>query len=433
MCNAGFYRYVEVWGGGLDGLRLWLSLLRMSPIMNDVTLSICMRYLATLCLLLLALSGCAGDAVVFAPTPAPPDLSPLPYTHPGGAFSLTVPRTWAVYEVNTTALASTAFSRPDETEPVLTVAVVNLGETPDDAAFGELMTRYQAQLRPDAERYTQQDNAPMGDGSWRMTGIRQLAGGSEQAVNTFIQRVGTRLVVIDLALPDDPAAQAELQRIVNTLMVNADAPLDPAGVDALAAAKPASLAIIHLFAWTTDDGVFFITGEVANYGAQDVYALPVRAVLQTAEGVGLAEAVDTVMGYAVPAGGFAPFSLRFGQGQPNGSMGYEVLLGSEIPAAADGELLPIDQLVTTDESFVDALGRLVVQGTAQNVGDTAARAPRAVVTVFDAAQNVIAAGYADLGVDEIAPGESAAYEIAIPDFGSDPVTTSTMVQGFTSR
>ena len=387
-----------------------------------------MCYLAIL--LLLLLTGCAGDAVVFAPTPAPPDLSPLPYTHPGGVFSLTVPRTWAVYEINTTALASTAFSRPNENEPLLTVAVVNLGEAPDDAALAELMRRYQTQLRADAENYTQQDDAPMGDGSWRMTGIRQLAGGIAQPVNTFIQVVGTRLAVIDLALPEDPAAQAEMQRIVNTLVVNTDAPLDAAGVDALAAAKPASLAIIHLFAWTTAEGVFFITGEVANYGAQDAYALPVRALLKTAEGVGLAEAVDTVMGYAVPAGGFAPFSLRFGQGQPQSSVGYEVVLGGE---AAEGDaLLPFDQLVTQDESFVDALGRLVIQGTVQNVGAASARQPRAVVTVFDAAQNVIAAGYADLSTPVIAAGESAAYEIAIPDFGGEPVTTSTMVQAFIS-
>jgi hypothetical protein len=391
-----------------------------------------LRLLITLSLLLVALSGCAGDAVVFAPTPPPPDLSPLPYTHPGGAFSLTIPRTWAVYEINTTALASTAFSRPNEAEPLLTVAVVNLGTAPDDSAFGELMTRYQTQLRPDVESYTQQDSAPMGDGSWRMTGVRQLAGGIAQPVNTFIQVVGTRLAVVDLALPADPAAQADLQRIVNTLTVNADAPLDPAGIDALAAAKPASLTIIHLFAWTTDEGVFFITGEVANYGVADVYALPVRAVLKTADGVGLAEAVDNVMGYVVPAGGFAPFSLRFGQGQPTGSIGYDVLLGSEATTSGD-ELLPFDQLVTTDESFVDSMGRLVIQGTVENVGDAVARQPRAVVTVFDAAQNVIAAGYVDLSTTMLAPGESAAYEIAIPDFGGDPVTTSTMVQGFVSR
>jgi hypothetical protein len=75
----------------------------------------------------------------------------------------------------------------------------------------------------------------------------------------------------------------------------------------------------------------------------------------------------------------------------------------------------------------------VIQGTVENVGDAVARQPRAVVTVFDAAQNVIAAGYVDLSTTMLAPGESAAYEIAIPDFGGDPVTTSTMVQGFVSR
>ncbi len=60
-------------------------------------------------------------------------------------------------------------------------------------------------------------------------------------------------------------------------------------------------------------GVFFITGEVANYGGAPVANVPVQAVLSTDEQMGASEALDVVMGYAIPPGGFAPFSLRFGE------------------------------------------------------------------------------------------------------------------------
>ncbi|MBE0691140.1 MAG: hypothetical protein IH587_13555, partial [Anaerolineae bacterium] len=265
-------------------------------------------------LLLFLLGGCGGDAVVFAPTPPPPDISPLRYQHPGGVFSIVVPRTWSVYEVNTTQLASTAFSPPDVNEPALTVAVVNLGTAPDADAFSALLNRYQTQIRADVEFYSEQDRQAMGDGSWRMTGIRQLSGGETQPINTFVQQVGSQIAVVDVVVPEADPAQAEMQRVVNTLQINSDAPLDPADLSTLSSAKRTGLALLHLYAWSTAEGVFFITAEVANYGTTTISAAPVRALLTTAKGQPLVEAVDSVMGYGIAPGGFAPFSLRFGQG-----------------------------------------------------------------------------------------------------------------------
>jgi len=50
-------------------------------------------------------AACQNNAVVFAPTPAPEDLSPLRYEHPGGAFTVDVPREWSVFTQNTAQLA----------------------------------------------------------------------------------------------------------------------------------------------------------------------------------------------------------------------------------------------------------------------------------------------------------------------------------------
>ncbi len=80
-------------------------------------------------LILLALAGCGADAVVFAPTPAPEDLTPIRYDHPSGAFSVSVPRHWSLYEQNTTTLATAAFAAPGADEPAILFAVINLGRT----------------------------------------------------------------------------------------------------------------------------------------------------------------------------------------------------------------------------------------------------------------------------------------------------------------
>jgi hypothetical protein len=382
------------------------------------------------CALLLLLTGCAGDAVVFAPTPAPPDLSPLPYTHPSGVFSVVVPRTWSVYEINTTVLAAASFSRPNEDESALTIAVIDLGEAVGDDAFRAQLDRYQTQIRPDIEQYREQARTAMGDGSFRLTGIRTLTGGDTEQVNTFVQGVGSRLLVLDMALPGDGGAQSQLQQIINSVTLNADAPLTTSSIETLADAKPAALGLLHVFAWTTPQGVLFITGEVANYSTQTFYGLPVRALLETADGAATAEAVDSIMGYALPPGSFAPFSLRFGQGQPSGSAGFRVLLGGETAQAEARPLYPTEQLMSRDQSFVDSLGRLIIQGEVENIGQETALAPRVIVTVFDAAQNVIAAGFTDVSGGALVAGASAAYEVAIPEFGGEPVTTSVSVQAF---
>lgn len=379
--------------------------------------------------LILCLTACSGDAVVFAPTPPPPDLSPLPYMHSGGAFTVIAPRDWSVYETNTPTLAATAFSRPGEADPVMTIAVVNLGETLSDAAFSTLLDRYQTQIRADSDRYAETSRAAMGDGSWRMSGVRALPGGRSQPLNTFIQRSGERLSVIEVALPSDTAEQAQLQRVINSVVISPASPLEATRVETLAEARPASLAVIHVYAWSTDAGVFFITGEVANFGSQTLTELPVRAALRREDGAVVAGAEDVVMGYGILPGGFAPFSLRFGQGQPPESFTFGVEVGSEGAAASARALVSEAQFRTRDESSFDPLGRFIVSGEIEHIGDTPAQQPRVVVTVFDAAQNVIAAGFSDLGVATLAPGERARYEVAIPELGGDPATFSVTVQG----
>lgn len=375
------------------------------------------------------MTGCSSGAVVFAPTPLPPDLSPLVYTHPSGVFSVAVPRNWSVYEQNTTIVASAAFSAPAENESAVRFAVLNTGDSVDSSELATIMDQYQKQLRPDAVSYTEVNRQAMGDGSWRLTGLRTTVGGLTQQLNTFVQQLDGYLGIAEVIVDSDSARTAQLQQIVNTFTLNTQALLEPAEPAALAYATTSDLDFLHVATWSTPNGVFFITGEVSNRGAILLTDIPVRAVLQTADGVPVAEAVDVVMGYGLPPGGFAPFSLRFGQGQSALTTQYELSIGGDdwLPET-DRLIYGQDELMWDDESNFLPEGSMVIEGSVTNIGTKPVTAPRAVVTVFDSGGSVIAAGFTDLSV-ALNPGDSADYRLVIPDLGGQPVNYITMLQG----
>lgn len=368
----------------------------------------------------LLLSGCGSGAVVFAPTPPPPDLTPLRYDHPSGVFSVTVPRSWSVYTQNTTTLVTAAFSPPGENDAAVIFAVINLDETLDATGLNQFIDRYQSQIRSDAGRYTEQNREAMGDGSWRITGLRRTPGGITQQINTFIEQTGTLIGVIDVIIPADAERLEDLQAMVNSFSIHEDAALEPEELTVLAYATSSELEAVHIATWTTASGVFFISGEVANYGSSTVTNLPVKATLKTQDGLTVIEAQDEVMGLGIPPGGFAPFSLRFGQGQPSVAAGYELTLGdAEQPGDNDSVIYGPDVLEWSDQSSFTEDGRLVIDGEVTNTGDTTVRNLRATLTVFDETQNVIAAAFSDIA-PQLSPDESVPYQLVVSEIGGEP-------------
>jgi hypothetical protein len=371
------------------------------------------------------LVGCGSGAVVFAPTPLPPDLSPLRYEHPSGVFSLIVPRAWSVHTQNTTTLVSAAFSPPNQDDAQALFTVMNLGETLDSAALGELITRYQTQIRPDAGRYTEQNRSAMGDGSWRMTGLRRTPGGITQQVNTFIEQNGTFIAVMDVALSENVTAE-DLQLMLNSFTINENAALEQAELTVLAYAVNSSLDILHVDTWTTANGVFFITGEIANTGSATVTDLPITATLRTSDGLSVIQAEDRVMGHGLLPGEFAPFSLRFGQGQPSVATGYELVLGNI--QTGDITIYGANALEWTDESRFTEDGQLMISGDVTNTSTGIIRNLRATLTVFDESQNVIAAAFRDIA-PQIAPDETLAWEMGVNEIGGEPARYIVNIQG----
>ncbi|MEL6269137.1 MAG: FxLYD domain-containing protein [Chloroflexota bacterium] len=381
----------------------------------------------------IVLAACSSSgAVRFAPTPVPPDSSPLRYEHPSGAFTVELPRAWGLYERNAVTLAAASFSPPDEDLPALRIAAVRLPQPPaDGTAITALMNDYQQRVRTDVGRYSEQSREAMGDGSWRMTGLRQQAGSTVQQVNTFMQFTDATVGVIEVVLTDDPALNDALQRIINTVQFSDQSQLESAQVNTLAFANSGTLEALNVHSWEAPNGAFYITGEVANYTNQTLTNIPVKVVLYTVDGRAITEAVDTVMGHGIVPGGFAPFSLRFGDGQPPLTMRYDMAFGdADWQPEPDALLYSEDVLSWTDEAEFTEEGLLIISGELTNTsGGTYVYSPRLAVTVFDDRQRIIAAGFHDVDETEVEPGEVVPFEMLIPEIGGTPDRYILNVQG----
>ncbi len=379
---------------------------------------------------ILLVTGCSGGAVVFAPTPLPPDVSPLRYEHPSGAFSVTVPRHWPLFTQNATTLAAASFAAPHSDQPTLKFAVANLGDPVDGTDLGSFINQYQQTIRPDLGRYKEENRQAMGDGSWRISGLRIAPGGATQQINTFIERAGSLIGIAEVIVPENPDRQAELQGIINTFQLNPTHTLDVTDLSVMVALATSQLDLLNIKTWTTPSGVFYITGEVANHGTMPAVDLPVRAILRTADGLAVAEAADTPMGYAILPGGFAPFSLRFGQGQPGLTSRYELILGADDwQPDLDTIVYGPDDLEWIDESTFNEADELVISGVMTNIGNLLVRNPRVVVTVFNDQQQVIAARFIDVEGTDLEPNESAPFEIIITEIGGEPAQYLVNIQG----
>lgn len=386
--------------------------------MNDKFLPLrhtVLRSYALLCLVVW-LGGCAGGAVVFAPTPLPPDVSPSTYTHRSGAFSLIVPRNWSVYEDPQETIAAASFSPPDSTIPLVRVALVNTGETITLDTFGQLLLQYQTQIRPDLRTYKEQDRQAMPDGSWRVSGIREGVGGVPTTLNTFIQRSGTVFVVIEAILSANPAQQGDVQTFLNTLAVYNDTSLPVAPLAALSGVSFNHLEITNVSTWSTREGVFYITGEVVNRGVRPLISVPIRATLHAEDRSVLAGAEDKLMGHGILPNSFMPFSLRFGQGQPPASVAYDLVLGSADWQNDDTlDVVGEGVLVAEFTTSLGGDGQLFITGHVTNNGSQPLREVMAVATLFGENGRVIGAGFAPINQAELGAIERAEFVILLTD------------------
>jgi len=218
-------------------------------------------------------------------------------------------------------------------------------------------------------------------------------------------------------MPDDPALFAELETAINTFKVNNEAALEPTTLNSLSFVRREELDIIHVSTWTTAQGVYFITGEIANYGNQTIGSIPIYAELQNTDGTAIKTDTSTIMGYGIPPGGFAPFSLRFEE-QLEEATNYELILGDQ--NLDNNSIIYGSQNMTwTDEIEFSEEEHLLINGTLVNTGTQIIRAPLVTVTIFDSTQTVIAAGYTLITDETLIPGRSIDFHLRIPEMGGE--------------
>ena len=375
----------------------------------------------------ITLSACGQGAVVYAPTPLPPDTSPIPYVHPTGAFQITIPRTWSAFSQTLPDLASATFSAPDISESLVTVSVITLSEMPQIA---DLLNVYQTEARPDAGRYVELERQAMGDGSWRLIGLRTTIGGVNQAVNTFITVQGQTVGITDILLiGDNPALNRVIEEAVNSLQINPTPPLQPTNLFSAQKTATSPLRLTSVYLWTAPSGVMFLTGVLQNATANPIGTVPLYAGLSTLDGVVVAGESGQVMGYAIPPNGFMPFSLRFGKGRPPEALNYALTIGGggwvpDTTLRYYGE----DNFTITSERTAPSENTTVVTGDVIHIGTDIVRDPIAILTIYDNQRRVIASAFSMIKEGVFLPQERASFSFNITELGGTPAFHLVTVQ-----
>jgi len=378
------------------------------------------------------LTACDNQgAVVFAPN-SDDSLQLATYTHPSGVFSLDVPPEWVTYPQTTDNLAAVTFSLPGMPTPHMTIAVIQLDETDRATDFTVLLDAYQQGVRVDATSSVEQSRQALPDGSWAITGLRIGIDGTLQTVNSFVVRDEAIFSVIEVILPLDEATAALVELAANTFRVNPGAAeLTPTSLLTLSTINIAPIEAINIATWTTDNGVFFITGEVANHTREAIAPVPIRLTLQDDNGAVIGEAFDASMGHGIAAQGFAPFSLRFGEGMPSDLAAFSVSLGDDVWQAtfADADFIQGDSLTGVSNTSLATDGQLTVEGTVTNNGTQAVSDVLVVITVFDDQQRVIAGRFFPVSETPLTPGETIDYAVLVPELGGNPSDFIVELQG----
>ena len=375
--------------------------------------------------------------VIVACTPVVPGPGLTPdraaaYEHPSGVFSLELPPGWAVGDLSDGPQLLVTFAPPQAARVLLTAFVVHLGAPPDEAAFRGAMESY---LRsPYNQSLSPVERAAMGDGSWRLTGVRH-GHGESTPVNLFMQRDGAFFSALEAVVPDDPLTGALLETMLNSYRVNpaADWPVgaveavpQPAGTFILAGGN---MAFSGLLTWTGEDGRLHVTGRVANRAPYPLDRIQVRAALYDSAGTVVAEGAGSTPVTVLLDGEYAPFEVAFDAGRPPAAVRLGLWAEAQPAVESLAAFYGPGAFDWDDRAEYDDAGQLHIRGTVWNVGSQTAHAVRAIITLFDAADQV--AGYVTAGVGEgtLTAGASARFDAPVSRLGAEPTHYLVTVQG----
>jgi hypothetical protein len=386
------------------------------------------------------LAGCQGGPLIVVATPVPLDTGFRTYRSPAGIFTIRLPAEWSIHDVSSGDVVRVEFSPPDNAGLPLTVYVVNTGQPIDTAALLDDLKPYQASINGDANVYTELARNAQGDGSWRMTGIRQTSIGPRQ-LNTFVQADRSFLSAIVIDITDvDSARLAQLTAIVNTYRVNAAAPLTVSTINSSTPApnvasvntSAGTISFDGLLEWTDSAGGFNINGELTNHSGGPLEAVRVAALLYDSQNAILIQEGDVIGSDVLPDGATASFSIHFRDGKPPQAVRYELQSSARTATYNLPTYLgPESFLKGNEKASYDAAGDLVISGDVVNQTQQAAHAIRVNVTVYDPQQRVVGTQSAFVTKPDLLPGDTSHYEVTFYQLAGSAGRFVTRIEGRT--
>jgi hypothetical protein len=152
----------------------------------------------------------------------------------------------------------------------------------------------------------------------------------------------------------------------------------------------------------TDSGWFHIVGEVQNNSDTAIGFVKIVATLYDDAG----NVVGTDFTYTelvvIPAGSRSPFVT--------GTDEYEGVTQYKLQTQGSPANLPREDLVILSHSHYEDAGWLHVRGEVQNTGDTPAEFVKIVITLYDAAGNVIGTDFTYTDLDAVPAGGTSPFE-----------------------
>ncbi len=387
-----------------------------------------------LCLLvaLILLTGCTAGTVV----PTLPAVPQSHYTHASGIFSLALPPGWTAGDLSEGAALLTTFAPTGADHPALTVYVVRLAAALDENAFRAAMQAYLG--APYNATLETHDRAAMGDGSWRITGVRRFQDRT-LPVNLFLQRDGPYFSALETVVPtDDPVALAVLTGVVNSYRVDAavDWPVGEAAVvpqpGAAWIVAEGNLSFSALLPWTDDLGRFHITGRLANRAPYPVEGIAIVAALYDAANNVIGQQTGVLPASILPDGEYLPFDVRFDDSWPLTATHYALQVEAQQAIDSLATFYGPSAFEWEDRAEYDEQGTLHVRGTVRNSGGQTAYNMQVIITLFDAQERAIGYTTASLGQGfPLEAGAAAQFDAPIPRLGGSPASYLVTVQAQT--
>jgi hypothetical protein len=363
------------------------------------------------------------------PTPMPPTPAPteaprefVSYSHPSGVFTVAIPSDWEVRDSSRDDRLLVVFEPPMGYASQVSIDIVNEGPlTPDE--MRAMADSYLRLSFADDSRYTEVSRADLPDGRLQVTFLYSDGHGATGRETIYLQQTGAYFSALHVFLSDK-----DVLHLTSALTTMTDSfTIDPLAVwgGALAIIVPDDLRFFRVYSWTDSGSNTYVMGEVYNASMTDASYVTVDATLCDANGVVFETASNVVEMDVLERGGFAPFVVLF-QGAPEGAAPCDTQARAE-PA----DHVPYTALALTQTGTFDDFGRLTVSGTVTNNGLEIVGQVEIMIAAYDAEDNVIGYGAANLGDMQLVPGESAPFEYVFEELGGQAVNLGLWVQAET--